>query len=123
MTMHNVPWRRITVIAMISAAMIGVQPIASRPLTSDATATEFEPVQIGQADVKKAQTNFYINTPSIHESVWNELIRGVLEDVDAGRSVTRRTNQEGSAKQGQQPTSMLWPAYKYLPHLSYSFAT
>lgn len=116
-------WDCIAGIAMIFAAVSGVMVNAGGTSTSQAAAAVLVPSQADSSLSQRAQTNFYIDTPSIHESVWNELIRGVPEEVDAGRSAKRRTNQEGSAKQGQQPTSMLWPAYKYLPHLSYSFAT
>jgi hypothetical protein len=78
--------------------------------------------QTYRSEAKAAQTRFYIHTPSINESIMNELIRGEPEDAQAGPDARRRTDQENSAARGQLPMSMLWPAHKYLPRLSYSLA-
>lgn len=99
-----------------------MQFAAVTAITAAVTATFINIAAAFAADESKVQANLYVNTPSIHDSVMNELTRGEQEDAATGRNMRQRTIQENSAAQGQLPTSMLWPAYKYLPHLSFSFA-
>jgi hypothetical protein len=122
MQAHIFRWDCIAGIAMIFAAVIGVSANAGGTSTSQAAAAELVPLQADWSLSQRAQTNFYINTPSIHESVMDELIREEPADADAGGNVRRMTLPGDSEAPGQQSTSMLWPAYKYVPHLSYSFS-
>jgi hypothetical protein len=109
-------------IVMISAAMTGAIPNASAAFTSGVAPADFActPVVLSAAS-DKTPANFYLNTPSIHQSVMDELIRGEREHAHPGDDVRGTTGEESSAAQGQAPTSMLWPAYKYLPQIGRSF--
>jgi hypothetical protein len=109
-------------IAMISAAMTGAVPNASAAFVLEAAPAAARTPDVLSAASNKQPANFYINTPSIHQSVMDELIRGEREDAHPGDNVRGTTGEESSAAQGQAPTSMLWPAHKYFPQIGHSFA-
>jgi hypothetical protein len=109
-------------IAMISAAMTGAVPNASAAFVSEAApAAIARTPDVLSATSDKQPTNFYVNTPSIHQTVMDDLIRGEREDAHPGDSVRGTSGAKGSTAQSHAPSSMLWPAYKYLPQIRYSF--
>jgi len=100
-------WRHAAGIAFIAAIVGGTAPHAGASEAASAYGAD------------KAQTHFYL-TPSIHKNVMGELMSAAPESAGAEGRVNRPTRGGSAAAEGQVPTSMLWPAYKYLPHSSHS---
>jgi hypothetical protein len=100
-------WRHASGIAFMAAIVGGVAPHAGASQAASAYGAD------------KAQAHFYL-TPSIHQNVMGELMSAAPESAGAEGRVNRPTGGGSSAAEGQVPTSMLWPAYKYFPHSSHS---
>lgn len=103
MKAHILPRRTAGSVAMMLAAMVCA--------STGFAAQEASTLRV-QSD--KAQPRFYL-TPSIHQGVMNELTSEEREDARIQNNRSRSTEEKEQA-----PSSMLWPAYKFLPQISHS---
>ena len=96
------------VAATVAAAAV---PLASA-FAAEAS-SRLESPQVVRMESDKTLPRFYL-TPGMHQSVIDELIRGEPENARGQQNRARSTEEKN------EPTSMLWPAYKFLPRISHS---
>lgn len=113
MKAHIIGGRMVSAAAVILAAAGWA---VSAAFAGDASSLYVASQQVQRSGPDRAPARFYL-TPGIHQRVMDELIHGEHEDATAHGNGERAATQD----QGQAPSSMLWPAYKFLPQISHSF--
>ena len=105
------------IITVITASLLHMGPA----FAADISANRFnvDPGLVKNPGYESPTTADIVGKPSIHDKVMDELMRG--EPADSRIRIENRdslpaTKDESAA--GKVPTSMLWPAYKYIPQLS-----
>ena len=107
----------VTTITLITASLLTISAASAADISTDRF--NVDPGLVKKPGYESLTTADVVGKPSIHDKVMDELTRG--EPVDSHIRIENRdslpaTKDESAA--GKVPTSMLWPAYKYIPQLS-----
>ena len=106
-----------TITAVITASLLNISAAFAADISADLL--NVDPGLVKEPGYESLTAAEIIGKPSIHDKVMDELTRG--EPVDSHVKIenrdTLRASKDGAAV-SNIPTSMLWPAYKYIPQLS-----
>ena len=102
--------------AVITASLLNISAAFAADISADFL--NLDPGLVKAPGYESLTTADVVGKPSIHNQVLDELTRG--EPVDSHVKIENRDSLRASKDRSavsNVPTSMLWPAYKYIPQL------
>ena len=111
-------WVRFTAVTTVSAAMTATLLNIGAAFAADISPDllNLDPGLVKEPAYQSLTTADIVGKPDIHNQVLDELTGG--GPVDSHAKIENRGSLREDKEGPAIPTSMLWPAYKYIPQLS-----